>query len=386
MKLKLLDKLGTGSWGTVYKAVDKETGKYYAVKRFNHVSDENGIFGDIIREINVYSRMDHPNIISSPMFSIKPKRAYIVMELGDMDLDALADKRDTIKYDRLKIIYQLTCGLLYLKQCGLVHEDFSSSNVLFLGGNAKIADLDMRIGETHLPLSDTYSLATMMYNLHTNKAYETDPADDELYQETQENLKLLPKYKRDMIVGLSSGKWTLERFIKLAVFKKYKCVLAKGSIFDTAVSHRRDLHILQMRNRKQLVKWIYDVAVGKMNGKPLIDVEYQKRFFVTAVDILDRFYPDPTKKSELQLYAATAMLLAGKLLIKQPQPLLTAGTLVNLGAGAFTLDQLFETEWLIVDRSNGELYHTTIVDRTPDIDITTAKRFLVKNVSPYDEK
>lgn len=385
MKLKLLGKLARGSWGVVYKAVDKKTGKYYAVKKFVNIIDENGIAGDIIREINVYSRMNHANIISSPMFILKRDRALIVMELGDMNLDDLADKRDTIKYDRLKIVYQLACGLLYLKRCGLVHEDFSSSNLLFMleGGDAKIADLDMRIGITNYPMSDVLSLATILYNLYTNSAYEPDMNnDEEMYEETQTNLKLLPRKVRDTIVGLSNGEWSLDQSIRLSIFKKYDCIQPAHSIFDTARHYERALNILQMRNRSILVEWIYGITISRLNNKTLIEPQYRLRFFVTAVDILDRFYPDPRDKSELQLYAAVSMLIAGKLLIKSPYPLITVKSLVYLADGAFSSEQLYDTEWLIINKCKGECYHTTILDTTPNLTMDHAIQFLLNNQSP----
>lgn len=62
------DKLGEGTYGVVYKALDKNTNEFVALKKIRLESEEEGIPSTAIREIALLKELNHPNIVkySSP--------------------------------------------------------------------------------------------------------------------------------------------------------------------------------------------------------------------------------------------------------------------------------------------------------------------------------
>ena len=75
--------LGEGGFGTVYKAIEKETGKIYAIKRVI-------IQNNIDKEIDIMLNMNEcENSIKYFGFFIKENLLYIIMELCDCSLDEI---------------------------------------------------------------------------------------------------------------------------------------------------------------------------------------------------------------------------------------------------------------------------------------------------------
>lgn len=58
-----LDKLGEGTYGVVYKAKDKETKEFFALKKIPLQSEDEGIPSTAIREIALLKEFNHPNIV-----------------------------------------------------------------------------------------------------------------------------------------------------------------------------------------------------------------------------------------------------------------------------------------------------------------------------------
>lgn len=62
-KFDLIEKLGEGTYGVVYKALDKSNNKYVALKKLRLDQDEEGVPPTSIREIALLKELDHPNIV-----------------------------------------------------------------------------------------------------------------------------------------------------------------------------------------------------------------------------------------------------------------------------------------------------------------------------------
>ena len=59
----ILEKLGEGTYGIVYKAKDKTNNKIVAVKKIRIDNEEEGMPSTTLREIATLKELDHPNII-----------------------------------------------------------------------------------------------------------------------------------------------------------------------------------------------------------------------------------------------------------------------------------------------------------------------------------
>lgn len=63
-RYELLKIVGTGSYGSVAEAIDKNTGNKVAIKRLTGIFDDSIDSKRILREIHLLRILDHPNLIS----------------------------------------------------------------------------------------------------------------------------------------------------------------------------------------------------------------------------------------------------------------------------------------------------------------------------------
>ena len=58
-----LEKLGEGTYGVVYKAQDKITGEFVALKKIRLEKEDDGVPSTAIREISLLKTLKHPNVV-----------------------------------------------------------------------------------------------------------------------------------------------------------------------------------------------------------------------------------------------------------------------------------------------------------------------------------
>ncbi len=62
-KYQILEKIGEGTYGVVYKAKDKNTGRIVALKKIRLDSEDEGVPSTSIREISLLKELRHTNIV-----------------------------------------------------------------------------------------------------------------------------------------------------------------------------------------------------------------------------------------------------------------------------------------------------------------------------------
>lgn len=62
-KYTIIDKLGEGTYGIVYKAQDKKTNELVALKCIRLEEEDEGVPATAIREISLLKELDHPNVV-----------------------------------------------------------------------------------------------------------------------------------------------------------------------------------------------------------------------------------------------------------------------------------------------------------------------------------
>ncbi|CAI9304421.1 unnamed protein product [Lactuca saligna] len=143
-----LDKIGQGTYSSVYRARDLETGKIVALKkvRFTKMDPESVRF--MAREIIVLRRLDHPNVmkLEGLLTSRVSGNLYLVFDYMEHDLAGLAAS-PMIKFTESQIkcyMKQLLCGLEHCHNRGILHRDIKGSNLLIdNNGNLKIGDFGL---------------------------------------------------------------------------------------------------------------------------------------------------------------------------------------------------------------------------------------------------
>ncbi|XP_062026237.1 probable serine/threonine-protein kinase At1g09600 [Rosa rugosa] len=143
-----LDKIGQGTYSSVYRARDLESNKIVALKkvRFANMDPESVRF--MSREILILRRLDHPNImkLEGLITSRVSGSLYLVFEYMEHDLAGIAS-RPGIKFTEAQIkcyMQQLLRGLEHCHSHGILHRDIKGSNLLIDNyGNLKIADFGL---------------------------------------------------------------------------------------------------------------------------------------------------------------------------------------------------------------------------------------------------
>ena len=62
-KYQKLEKLGEGTYGVVYKALNRETNEFVAIKKIRLEKEDDGVPSTAIREISLLKNLKHPNIV-----------------------------------------------------------------------------------------------------------------------------------------------------------------------------------------------------------------------------------------------------------------------------------------------------------------------------------
>jgi eukaryotic-like serine/threonine-protein kinase len=223
---RLLNKLGVGGMGTVFKAHQSSLDRTVAIKILaRDLADKPRFVERFLREARVLARLDHPNILRC--FEVKQERGYHYYAMEYMDGGSLESwlrklGRFTIG-DALHIGLACASALEYAHEQNLIHRDIKPENLLLTNkGVVKVADMglvkaleeDVGLTESGVSLgtptymspeqtrnakyadarSDIYALGCMLYKLVTGKpAFKGDTLAELL--EAKERDRVTPAHK-----------------------------------------------------------------------------------------------------------------------------------------------------------------------------------------------
>jgi len=248
---KLLTILGKTKLSTVYKALNKNK-KYLAIKiidlkRLDLKTDEL-----IMREVNIWSQLQHPNIVAYYGSFIHKTFVWIKSEYMNVNSirHLLENKYKTgLKYEYiLAITKDVLIALMYLHSNNIIHRDIKAANIL-LNSNKEIKVADFGVSRlikgkvstfTGTPLwmapevlqneiydikADIWSLGITVIEMKTAKPphAELKPLKAMIKIITQPapsvkgNLKTLLKM---MLIKDATKRYTAERLLKSNIIKK----------------------------------------------------------------------------------------------------------------------------------------------------------------------
>ncbi|MGN9846171.1 protein kinase domain-containing protein [Nonomuraea sp. H19] len=159
----LLDEIGAGAMGTVWRARHRDTGDIVAVKLLR-----DGLAGDqdlvlrFVQERNVMRTLRHPNIVTVRDFVIEGERLALVMDLVEGgDLRTLLQQRGTLPpAEAAQLMAQVADALAVAHAVGVVHRDIKPGNVLIDGTTGQVRLTDFGVARiVHGPgLTQTTSI------------------------------------------------------------------------------------------------------------------------------------------------------------------------------------------------------------------------------------
>jgi len=162
-QLEILELLGQGGMGMVYKARQPQLDRFVALKLLPIRSSSDPAFAErFSREARALAKLSHPNIVSVHDFGQTDSYGYFIMEFVDgVDLRQMEQTQRLTPEQAIGIIPKICDALQYAHDEGVVHRDIKPGNILIdKKGRVKIADfglaklLGKKDGDAHLTQSN----------------------------------------------------------------------------------------------------------------------------------------------------------------------------------------------------------------------------------------
>jgi len=145
-KYEVIDVIGTGGMGIVFRAHDQAIGRTVAIKMLRQ-TDPAATAGSVdrffSREMKSTGNLHHKNIVTVYDSGEQDGNPYLVMEYleGDAVSKVIAERRPIPMVEKLDVVVQICDGLQYAHDRNIIHRDIKPANVILLAdGTAKIVD------------------------------------------------------------------------------------------------------------------------------------------------------------------------------------------------------------------------------------------------------
>jgi serine/threonine-protein kinase len=211
-KYRILEQVGEGAMGVVYRALDPVLNRSVAIKVMTDaLARDDDLRGRFLREAQAAGSLQHPNVITVYDFGEVDGHLYIAMEfVAGEDLEGvLARKAKLTLVQKIDILVDVLAGLGYAHKRGIVHRDIKPANIrIDEEGRARIMDFGIarlqssKMTRTGLmvgtpaymapeqitagaisPVTDLFSVGAVMYELLTgSKPFEGESLQSVFYK------------------------------------------------------------------------------------------------------------------------------------------------------------------------------------------------------------
>jgi cyclin-dependent kinase 1 len=107
-----------GTYGVVYKAKNRKTQQFVAMKKIRLENEDDGVPSTAIREISLLKELLHPNIVCLEDVLMQEGKLYLIFEFLSMDLKKYMDSIPTGQLMDKTLVksycHQVCLGLIYI--------------------------------------------------------------------------------------------------------------------------------------------------------------------------------------------------------------------------------------------------------------------------------
>lgn len=142
-KYKVGNKLGDGTFGSVAKGLNEQTGQVVAIKRMKRdYKDWNECIN--LNEVRILTKLHHPNIVQLLELVKKDNQLYFVFEYLNRNVYQLQQEKGRLPHQEVRnVAYQTLQALAYMHRKGFFHRDMKPENLLEMNGTIKLADFGL---------------------------------------------------------------------------------------------------------------------------------------------------------------------------------------------------------------------------------------------------
>ncbi|EGR29498.1 protein kinase domain protein, partial [Ichthyophthirius multifiliis] len=142
----LNDKIGSGSFGKVYKGKNTNTQQKVAIKVLdkNEICMSEYLLQGLIMEIKILRKLKSEYIVQLTDVLETPNNFYLIQELCEGDLRKILKQKKLLpEQQAIKIIQQVLKGFMELQINGIIHRDLKPENILISNDIYKLADFGL---------------------------------------------------------------------------------------------------------------------------------------------------------------------------------------------------------------------------------------------------
>jgi male germ cell-associated kinase len=122
-KYKVGNKLGDGTFGSVAKGLNEQTGQVVAIKRMKREYKD---WGECVglNEVRILTKLHHPNVVQLLELIKKDNQLYFVFEYLNRNVYQLQQEKGRLPHQEVRnVAYQTLQALAYMHRKGYFHRD-----------------------------------------------------------------------------------------------------------------------------------------------------------------------------------------------------------------------------------------------------------------------